>query len=356
MENILKEKGLVYNAHLGWEVLMNYLREQEDSKVFILADENTKQHCLPYFFEKIDIKNHVEVLTISAGEEFKNISTCLNVWEILSQKGADRNSIIINLGGGVVTDLGGFVASTFKRGLRFINIPTSLLAMVDASVGGKNGVDLGHIKNQIGVIRLPEMVLLDTSFLKTLPKTQIISGFAEMLKHGLIHSKNYWERIKNVDFSDAIEFEKLIWESVEIKKEIVNKDPLEKDLRKTLNYGHTLGHAIESYFLENEQKTSLLHGEAIAIGIILATHISTENAGFSTKVLDDVTRTILRYFPKQDFSKNDIEAVLKLLVFDKKNRNGKVLFVLLKDIGQHKTDCEVSNSLIFSAFDYYKNF
>jgi len=335
---------------------LNYLREQIDLKIFILTDENTKPLCLPYFTEKTSLINSAEVLTIPAGETFKNISTCLDVWNALSEKGADRNSIIINLGGGVVTDLGGFVASTFKRGIRFINVPTSLLAMVDASVGGKNGVDLGHIKNQIGVINLPELVLLDIEFLKTLPKSQIISGYAEMLKHGLIHSNSSWEQIKNVDFSNTLEFEKLIWDSVEIKKEIVQKDPFEKDLRKSLNYGHTLGHAIESYYLDKENKPTLLHGEAVAIGIILATHISWESEGFPLKTLNDVTKTVLQHFPKQHFSDNDIEAVIKLMVFDKKNRNGKTLFVLLNDIGQQKTNCEVNNSLIYNAFEFYKNF
>ncbi|MCB0465237.1 MAG: 3-dehydroquinate synthase, partial [Aequorivita sp.] len=286
----------------------------------------------------------------------KNISTCLKVWETLSEKGADRNSLIINLGGGVVTDLGGFVASTFKRGLQFINIPTSLLAMVDASVGGKNGIDLGHIKNQIGVINLPEMVLIDTDFLNTLPAEQIASGLAEMLKHGIIHSNNYWERVKNIAVSNKNEFETLIWDSIEIKKEIVAKDPLEKNLRKTLNYGHTLGHAIESYFLKSPDKKNLLHGEAVAAGMVLATFISMETYGFPKETLFDISKTIFKYFPKQSFDKKDIEAIINLLVFDKKNRNGQVLFVLMKDIGNYKIDCVVSNNLIYNAFDYYKNF
>ncbi|CAM3393886.1 3-dehydroquinate synthase [Aequorivita lipolytica] len=356
MENILEEKGLVYNNGMAWEVFSKHLDQQGNTKVFVIIDENTQKHCLPYFHKNYPSENGFETITISAGEKFKNIETCLNVWNTLSEKGADRNSLIINLGGGVVTDLGGFVASTFKRGLQFINIPTSLLAMVDASVGGKNGVDLGHIKNQIGVINLPEMVILDTKFLETLPQAHIISGLAEMLKHGLIHDKAYWERIKTADFSNKIEFEKLIWDSVEIKKKIVTKDPLEKNLRKTLNYGHTLGHAIESYFLENDNKPTLLHGEAVAIGIVLATHISEESLGFPKETLKDVTQTILHHFPKQTFTQNDIKEVIKLLVFDKKNRNGKVLFVLLEDIGLYKSDCVVNNTLIYSAFEYYKNF
>jgi 3-dehydroquinate synthase len=188
MENILMEKGLVYNDAMAWQLFSKHIDQQVNAKVFVITDENTQKHCLPYFQKKYLTKNEFETITISVGEKFKNIETCLNVWNTLSAKGADRNSIIINLGGGVITDLGGFVASTFKRGLHFINIPTSLLAMVDASVGGKNGVDLGHIKNQIGVINLPEMVILDTKFLETLPKEQLISGLAEMLKHGLIYS------------------------------------------------------------------------------------------------------------------------------------------------------------------------
>ncbi len=351
-----KGKGLVYRNEKAWEVFLEIITASESSKTFVIADENTVKYCLPYFLKKIKLKSTAEIITISTGEENKNIHTCLKVWEKLSEKGADRNSLIINLGGGVVTDLGGFVASTFKRGLSFINIPTSLLAMVDASVGGKNGVDLGHIKNQIGVINLPEMVILDTEFLKTLPPEQLTSGLAEMLKHGIIYSKEYWERIKNVAINNKITFEILIWDSIEIKKEIVAKDPLEKNLRKTLNYGHTLGHAIESYYLQNSEKETLLHGEAVAAGIILATYISKELFSFPETTLQDVSKSIFKYFPKQDFSKNDIEAIINLLVFDKKNRNGQVYFVLLQDIGQHEIDCVVDNDLINRAFEYYNNF
>lgn len=356
MEKIPNEKGLVYRNEKAWEVFSKCVLNLKPSKVFIIVDENTENHCLPYFFKNHEFAFTPEIITIPKGEEFKNIATCMNVWEKLSEKGADRNSLVINLGGGVVTDLGGFVASTFMRGISFINIPTSLLAMVDASVGGKNGVDLGHKKNQIGIINLPEMVILDTEFLKTLPDKELISGLAEMLKHGLIYSKEYWDRIKNVNFSKKIEFEELIWDSVEIKNEIVKKDPFEKDLRKTLNYGHTLGHAIESYFLENGDKKSLLHGEAIAVGMILATHISNANFNFPKETLEDVTTSIFRYFPKQLFTQNDIQEIINLLAFDKKNRDGKVLFVLLEDIGRYQYNCEVNNALIYSAFEYYKNF
>lgn len=355
MEEIVTEKGQVFRNKIAWELFSKTLKNLQLSKIFVLSDENTNEHCLPYFLKKSNIENFLNI-TISSGETHKTIATCLKVWNELSEKGADKNSLLINLGGGVVSDLGGFVASTFKRGIPFINIPTTLLAMVDASVGGKNGVDLGHIKNQIGVINPPEMVLIDTEFLKTLPEAQKIAGLAEMLKHGIIYSTAYWNRIKNIDFSKKKEFEELIWDSVAIKNEIVTKDPFEKELRKTLNYGHTLGHAIESYMLENDDRPTLLHGEAVAIGMILATHISSEITDLPKKTVFEITTTILKHFKKQFFNENDIAAIINLLIFDKKNRNGKVLFVLLQDIGVCKTSCTVDNALIYSAFNYYKKF
>jgi len=356
MEIVGMEKGGVYKNEMGWEQLSRIISLSKPSKIFILVDENTAVHSLPYFFTKSKLTISSEIITIPAGEEFKNIASCVKVWEFLSEKGADRNCLMLNLGGGMITDLGGFVASTFMRGIIFVNIPTTLLAMVDASVGGKNGVDLGHKKNQIGVINLPEIVILDVEFLKTLPREQLISGLAEMLKHGLIYSNEYWQRIKNVDIANKADFEILIWDSVEIKKEIVAKDPLEKNLRKTLNFGHTLGHAIESHFLKDSSKANLLHGEAVAVGLILAAYISKNIVNFPSETLNDVTKSIFKYFPKQSFTQNDIAEIINLLAFDKKNRNGKVLFVLLEDIGRHKCNCEVNNELIYKAFEFYKKF
>src|SRR5690606_29396368 len=203
-----------------------------------------------------------EILEIDAGETHKNIDTCMGVWEALSELEADRKSLLINLGGGVVTDLGGFVACTFKRGIDYVNIPTSLLSMVDASIGGKTGVDLGLLKNQIGVISNPELVLIDVTFLETLPTNQLRSGFAEMLKHGLIQDINYWNQLIALSELYTDDLEQLIYESVIIKKQVVEQDPNEDGLRKTLNFGHTLGHAIESYSLDDKDLKPLLHGEA----------------------------------------------------------------------------------------------
>ncbi|MCH2488969.1 MAG: 3-dehydroquinate synthase [Flavobacteriales bacterium] len=356
MKSIVKENGLVYCNEGAVDAFHKVLKQLQPSKVFILTDTNTRNFCLQPFLKDFGNDLDPTILEIPAGEIHKTINTCLTVWEQLSEKGADRNSLLINLGGGVVTDLGGFVASTFKRGISFINIPTSLLAMVDASVGGKNGVDLGMIKNQIGVIRNPELVVIQTTFLNTLPKNEVLSGFAEMLKHGLIASEGYWNKLQAFDLNLASEAEDLIWESVLIKNNVVSTDPLEKGLRKTLNYGHTLGHAIESYCLASEEKITLLHGEAIAIGMVLATYFSTELLDFPKQKLTQITKTLIELYGKHDFLRKDINAIIDLLIYDKKNTNGKVLFVLLNDFGSHKINCEVPNTLIYKAFDYYKNF
>lgn len=351
---MIQKEGLVFRNRNAWEILASHIEEVNYSNVFIIVDENTQTQCLPRFYEKLDLNKKWKTLQVSSGEKYKNIESCIQLWERLSEEQGDRNSLIINLGGGMITDLGGFVASTFKRGMAFVNIPTTLLAMVDASIGGKNGIDFGMAKNQIGTINLPIMVVIENLFLETLPKQQLISGMAEMLKHSLIHSSDSWDKIRDIKPLNTPLFEELIWESIAIKSEIVSQDPLETGLRKTLNYGHTLGHAIESHCLDSSERESLLHGEAIAIGMILATYISNQLLGFPEKRLTEVSERLISLFPKQVFSQNEIENIINLLVFDKKNRSGKVLFVLMQDIGELTTDCVVSNDLIYNAFEFYK--
>ena len=291
------------------------------------------------------------ILEIQSGEENKHIQTCLQIWEDLSNLDGDRKSLLINLGGGVLTDMGGFVASTFKRGIDFINIPTTLLAMVDASIGGKTGVDLGSLKNQIGVINQPQMVLIFPEFLTTLDPRQIKSGYAEMLKHGLIKDKDYWgDLTKKSNFTDA----SCIQRSIAIKNDVVLQDPTEQGLRKILNFGHTLGHAIESYCLENHDRKTLLHGEAIAIGMILEGYLSHELRGLSKLSLDEIKKSFLRFFDKVDFTEDDIDSILQLLKYDKKNSHGNVNFVLLQAIGEAVIDIEVPEELFQKAFAYYK--
>lgn len=318
-----------------------------------MVDENTQKYCLPKFLQTLESDVPLEIIEIEAGEEHKSLETCTGVWNALTELGADRKSLLINLGGGVITDLGGFVASNFKRGIDFIHVPTTLLAMVDAAIGGKTGVDLGPIKNQIGLFSFPKLLLIDPGFLETLPQNELKSGLAEMLKHGLVYRKSYWEKMKDLSKLSLDDLPQLIEESVAIKSEIVEKDPTENGIRKILNFGHTLGHALESYFLSNESKTTLLHGEAVAVGMILETYLSSEICGFPKECLAEIKNTILQSFPKIDLEEADLEPILNLLKHDKKNSYGNVNFVLLKAIGEPLIDCTVKREQLIDAFRYY---
>ena len=345
----------VYYSENGYSKLNEFLKNKEASKIFILVDSNTHEHCLSKFLQLLNNEVQTEVIEIEAGEEFKNLQTCEGVWNVLSELEADRKSLLINLGGGVVTDLGGFVASTFKRGIKFINIPTTLLSMVDASVGGKTGVDLGNLKNQIGVINQPELVLIDPTYLTTLSSQEMRSGLAEILKHGLIASEMYWHKVSNLSELNLEDLDTIIKESVEIKAKIVDQDPTEKNIRKTLNYGHTLGHAIESYCLTHPKKSKLLHGEAIAAGMILETYLSVQLKNFPKAKLEQVTKVIKDMYGTENFSGEDIREIKDLMKFDKKNEHGNINFVLLKEIGTPVYDVLVPDELIQKAFDFYSN-
>lgn len=353
MQSIETSSYAVHFSEIAFGALRKQVSSHSYSKIFVLVDENTHLHCLPKFIKAIEGDFEFELLQIQSGEQYKNIDTCVQVWNDLTKLDADRKSLLINLGGGVLTDLGGFVASTFKRGIDFINIPTTLLAMVDASVGGKTGVDLGALKNQIGLINQPKMVLVVPEFLKTLEERQLQSGFAEMLKHGLIKDASYWADLKKV--TDFEVLDKLIYDSVLIKNEVVLQDPTEQYLRKILNFGHTLGHAIESHFLENKDKETLLHGEAIAIGMILEAYLSKQLTGLSPRELEDISTTFLSRYKKTEFSKNDINTIVQLLKFDKKNSYGNINFVLLKSIGLTVIDAKIQPHLFDEAFAYYKD-
>lgn len=337
----------------GIEYLKSLLQQNDYSSIFLLVDTNTHKHCLPYLLNELVTDLSVTIIEIEAGEEHKNIKTCLRVWQMLSENGADRRSILINLGGGVVTDLGGFVASTFKRGIDFINIPTSLLAMVDASVGGKTGVDLGVLKNQIGVIQQPQMVWINNRFLATLSEEQFRSGYAEMLKHGLIADPSYWKKLSFFDQAHSDSLLESIYHSVGIKNEVVKKDPNEQGWRKVLNFGHTLGHAVESYALESPDQKSLLHGEAIAVGMILEAYLSTILCGMPLQEAEEIKTVFLSIFSKENFTLEAQAKILELLIFDKKNSHGKINFMLLKAIGKPVLDIQVPKELFESAFKFY---
>jgi len=354
MEVLKAHNHSIFFANGSFDFFSDLIEKNNYSSTFVLVDTNTEAHCLPHFLANYPLPQKLEVISIDAGEEHKHIESCLGVWEALSELGADRKSLLINLGGGVVTDLGGFVASTFKRGIDFINVPTSLLAMVDASVGGKTGVDLGALKNQVGVIINPQGVIIDPLFLDSLPANEYRSGYAEMLKHGLIQDPVYWKKLANYSTINTEDIALYIKHSVGIKLKVVTEDPTEQSLRKILNFGHTLGHAIESYFLTEEDKTTLLHGEAIAIGMILEAFLSRELLGMPSHECEEIKTVFNAIYPKVHFEQDDLVAINKLLVFDKKNSHGKVKFALLKAIGEPQWDIEVTTALLSSAFAYYQ--
>ena len=350
MKEIKSNNYSIYFSSSGYTELSLFIKAKNYSQIFIHLDDNTQKHCLEVFLKQIQKFNFNKILS-KQGEKNKNIKSCVQLWDKLSELSGDRKSLILNLGGGVVGDMGGFIASTFKRGIDYINIPTTLLSMVDASVGGKTGIDLGVLKNQIGTFYDPKMVIVDTLYLDTLNENELISGYAEIFKHSIISSSKIFNKL--ISANTSIDFKNLqtIRNSIKIKNEIVLLDKKENKERKALNFGHTLGHAIESYFLKS--KNRLLHGEAIAIGIVLASHVSRELFGFSSKKLNNIKSHILSIYNKVLFDKNDIDKITKLLVHDKKNSHGKINFVLIRDIGKPVYDIEVDNNLILKAFKYY---
>ncbi len=354
MQSIQASNYSIFFNEKGYEALNNHLLANKYSNIFVIVDTNTNEKCLNNFLPYVYSDLKIEIIEFENGEINKNIDTCVEIWKVLTELGGDRKTLIINLGGGVVTDLGGFIASTFKRGIDFINVPTTLLSMVDASIGGKNGVDLGNLKNQIGTINNPKMVIIDTDYLKTLEQLEMRSGLAEMLKHGLIADANYWKKFLDLSKLDTDNLNELIYDSIIIKNNIVTQDPTENGIRKALNFGHTLGHAIESYFLENENKKTLLHGEAIAVGMILESFISMRKNLISDVEYQEIKSTLNNIFDKITFDKNDLEPILELLIHDKKNEYGNIQFALLDGIGKIKINQSVENKLINSAFNDYK--
>ena len=317
-------KAIDYSIWIG-ENSLSKLDISTYSKVAILVDKNTKRDCL-YKLPKIETPLIIE---IKSGEEYKNISTCNFIWEQLTINNFDRNSLLINLGGGVIGDMGGFCAATYKRGLDFIHIPTTLLAMVDASVGGKLGIDFKGFKNQIGLFNNPKAVLISPEFLETLSESELKSGFAEVVKHALISDNSFWIKLKNTLFTD-LDWEDIIDTSVQIKNKIVLADPIERGERKKLNFGHTFGHAIESYYLE--KGTPISHGEAIFMGMILETEISDVSESEKNEVKNYILSNFaLPYTPKKS-------SLHKFLINDKKNQNGKINFTLLSGIGSCSFD------------------
>ena len=340
----------VFYGEAGVGQLGNFLdfHTRPDTSIFILTDENTRRHCLPVLLEKWPEGSSARILEIPAGEATKSLQTCEPLWQSLTTAYANRYSIMINLGGGVVCDLGGFTASVYKRGFRFIHCPTSLMAMCDAAIGGKTGVDLGPLKNMIGTFTQPMAVFIDPDFLETLPEREIHNGFAEMLKHGLIAEASYFdELVKNGP--DEITPEQ-IRISVEIKSDIVIRDPLEKNYRKALNFGHTIGHALESHSLENDA-SPLLHGEAIILGMLCETIISEKMQILPEAAAGHIISALEQYIPDYAFTENTLDAVESLMLHDKKNRGQTPTFTLLKQTGVAITDQHAPEEIVREALE-----
>ena len=322
-------------------------------KVFVLVDENTEAYCLPHFLQRF--QQEVQVISISSGEVHKNLNTLTDIWTRLTYFKADRDHLLVNLGGGVITDMGGFAAAAYKRGMDFMHIPTTLLGQVDAAIGGKTGVDFNELKNHIGFFQNPKAVIIDPVFLDTLDERQWRSGFAEMLKYGFIMDSDMCDVVEGKTFQtlNAEEWNRLIMRSVENKIKVVQLDGKEQGLRKILNFGHTLGHALETYFIKTGH--SVTHGEAVAAGMVCESWLSAKATGLSPKELQKIVRIVDDNFPRLDFSVDDIPVLLSLTKQDKKVRNGNVKYSLLKNIGQSIFDIEVSDQQAKESLLFYIN-
>jgi 3-dehydroquinate synthase len=333
------------------ESLATFFAQNDYSHIAILVDEFTNKYCLPIIQDLLPF-NFTKIL-IKSGEHHKNLATCERVWDRMTQANMDRHSLLVNLGGGVIGDLGGFCASTYKRGIDFIQIPTTLLAQVDASVGGKLGIDFHGLKNHIGVFQLPKTVLIDPKFIDTLSIQQKKSGFAEIIKHCLIRDEQEWNVIRQQSFEE-LDLSKLIAHSVAIKEAVVLEDPKEAGLRKILNFGHTLGHAIETYLLD-KGKRKILHGEAIAIGMIAEAFISHQRDLISLQELEEIESYLFENYGRVKLHAEEISKMISLTAQDKKNKGKEIRFSLLTGIGDCGYDIPVSASEMKKAIQYYLN-
>jgi 3-dehydroquinate synthase len=357
IQKIINSKG--YSIFIGddvYDTIRSYLYQFEFSehKIFVLADKNSRKYCLPRLMSNIQVFQKVHILEIEDGEEFKNLNTCQRLWQELADNNANRNTILINLGGGVICDMGGFVASTFKRGIRYLNIPTTLLAMVDASMGGKVGIDLKGLKNEVGLFSNPQVVFIIPEFLETLPLRQLHAGFAEVIKHSIVYEKHFWDDLSAKPFSQIKDWREIIDWSVEIKNYFVLEDPFDKGFRKVLNFGHTIGHAIETFSLQNDSQP-LLHGEAVAIGLICELFISTQQAKLPKSEMDEIIQYTVANFEHYPFRSGNFDLIIDNMKHDKKNSGNKFNFTLLTSIGNSLINQEVDINLITESLRFYQN-
>lgn len=347
-------ESLGYNVYFDEKLASVYplIQERNYSRVLVLVDRNTNDHCLPLLQNALGDAVDYDIIEVDPGEENKNIDFCIGVWKTMLDFGADRRALMINLGGGVVTDMGGFAASTYKRGIDFVHIPTTLLSQVDASVGGKTGIDMDNVKNIVGTFAQPQAVFISRIFLETLDERQIRSGFAEIIKHGLIQDSALYQQCKSIDLAQPLA-EEVVYRSVEIKNTVILQDPEEKGLRKILNFGHTIGHAVEGYSMYNDEQP-LLHGEAIAVGMICEAYLSTKLTGLSQSDFQDILDYLSISFPCYPLPNGIDDALLQLMRQDKKNESEQIGFALLECIGQCGYNHFVEEELIRESLTFYR--
>jgi 3-dehydroquinate synthase len=348
------EKQNIYVGINAFDAVKHLLNKKKykNAKLFVLVDSNTLQNCLPYLSLNVPGIENAEIIEVEPGEASKNIEIAAEIIKTLLEYQVDRNAILINLGGGMITDLGGFTASIYKRGINFINIPTSLMGMIDASIGGKNGVNISDIKNVAGTFNLPVLTAVYPGFLRTLPKKELISGIAEMIKHAAIADEAYFNCLLQFDFNEDLDYSKIIKTSIEIKCHIVSADFNESNIRKTLNFGHTIGHAIESYFIEKKEN-QLLHGEAVAAGMICESYLAYKKLKLSKEDRNKLIACIQKYFKAIPLDEIDFVRILEIMKNDKKNTDNKFQFALITTIGNCETDITCSIEQIIDALKFY---
>lgn len=335
-ENVFDDKAIFYSKNCLDKFAAFIQNKIKAQRIFIVCDTNSSKHCLPYFKKCVDDKIAIHIIKIKAGEAQKNFETIGFICAQLNNYFATRSDVIVNLGGGVVCDAGGFAAAIYKRGMQFINIPTTLMAMIDAAIGGKTGINFEGIKNNIGAFHFPAAVFVDVAFLQTLPPRHITNGFAEALKHSLIYDKKLWQKIKNISPLDFSANAKLIERCIKIKCEIVKADSHENGMRKLLNFGHTIGHAIES--LSMLSPTPLLHGEAVMIGMLHESRLSHQYTGLPLNQLKEIENVLNPYIKNQKFKNATTKQLLPYLLNDKKNNHNHIRYTLLKEIGKGVVD------------------
>lgn len=334
--------------------LQEFLSSLNYDKLFILTDTNTQEKCFP-LIQSVPAIQDAPVITVEAGDMHKNLEQMSYIWTRLSNEGASRNSLLINLGGGMITDMGGFAGATFKRGIHTINIPTTLMASVDAAVGGKTGINFNGLKNEIGSFYPPLCVFIDCGFLSTLDRNNLLSGYAEMIKHGLISSMDTYASVMLFDLDQKLDYtflNRMVAQSVAVKEQIVEEDPKEKSIRKALNFGHTIGHAYES--LSFKKNKPLLHGHAVAAGIVSELYLSHKFCNFPMDKLSQVVYYIKEYYPPFMFDCKDYESLYELMTHDKKNEGGVINFTLLANIGDVRINQDVEKEKIFESLDFYR--